>query len=72
MAGQGKDGRPTGNQTGGGAFPARDRGGSMIPLETREVHQHAHSHARSQLEIIMREQRPGGERGRVPAKERRQ
>ena len=72
VAGQSKDRRPTGNRTGGGACPARDRGGSMIPLETRGVHQHARSHARSQLPIIMREQRPGGEGSRVAAKERRQ
>ena len=72
MARLSKDLRPTGNRTGGGAYPARDRGGSMIPLGTREFHQHAHSHARSQLETIMREQRPGGEGSRVPAKERRQ
>ena len=44
----------------------------MIPLGTREFHQHARSQARSQLETIMREQRPGGEGSRVPAKERRQ
>jgi len=43
----------------------------MIPLGTREIHQHTHSHARSQLETILREQRPGGEGSRVPAKERR-
>ena len=72
VSGQGKERRPTGNLTGGGACPARDRGRSMIPLETREVHQHACSHARSQLVIIMREQRPSGEGSRVPAKERRQ
>ena len=72
MAGQSKDCRPTGNRTGGGAYPTRDRGGSMIPLGTRGVHQHAHSHARSQLKTIMREQRPGGKGSRVPAKERRQ
>jgi len=72
VAGQIKDRRPTGNRTGGGVCPASDRGGSMIPLETREFHQHARSHARSQLETIMREQRPGGEGSRVPAKVRRQ
>jgi len=72
VAGQGKDRRPTRNRIGGGACQARDRGGSMIPLGTREFHQHARSHARSQLETIMREQRPGGEGSRVPAKERRQ
>ena len=44
----------------------------MIPLGTREVHQHALSHARSQPETIMREQRPDGEGSRLPAKERRQ
>jgi len=44
----------------------------MIALGTREFHQHAPSHARSRLETIMREQRSGGEGGRVPAKERRQ
>ena len=44
----------------------------MIPLGTREFHRHARSHARSQLETIMREQRPGGEGSRELAKERRQ
>jgi len=72
VAGQSKDRRPTGNQTRGGACPARDRGGNMIPLGTREFDQHARSHARSQLETIMREQRPGGEGSGVPAKESRQ
>jgi len=62
----------TGNRAGGDACPARDRGGSMIHVGTRELHQHAHSHARSPLETIMSEQRPGGEGSRVPAKERRQ
>jgi len=59
VARQSEDHRPTGNRTGGGSCPARDRGGSMIPLGTREFHQHACSHARSQLKTIMREQRPG-------------
>jgi len=72
VVGQSRDRRPTGNQTGGGACPTRDRGGSMIPLGTRDFHQHARSHARSQLETIMKEQRPGGEGSRVPAKERGQ
>jgi len=72
VAGQSKDCRPTGNRTGRGACPARDRGGSMRPIGTREVHQHSLSHARFQLETMMREQRPGGEGSRVPAKERRQ
>jgi len=44
----------------------------MIPLGTREFHQQACSHARSLLESIMREQRPGGDGSRVPAMERRQ
>jgi len=44
----------------------------MIPVGTREFHQHACSHARSQLETILREQMPGGEGSRVLAKERRQ
>jgi len=72
VGGQSKDRRPTGKWTGGGSCPARDRGGSIIPLGIREFHQHALSNARSQLETIMREQRPGGEGSRVPAKVRRQ
>jgi len=59
VAGQRKDRRPTGNRTGGGPCPARDRGGSMIPLGRREFHQHPRSHARAQLEItIVRRCRP--------------
>jgi len=72
VAGQSKDRRPTGNWTGGDACPVRDTGGSMIPIGTREVHQHTRNHERSQPETIMREQRPGDEGSRVPAKERRQ
>jgi len=72
VAGQSKDRRPTGNRTGGGACWARGRGGSMIPLGIRDFHQHANSHDRSQIETIMRQQRPGGEGSRVPAMERRQ
>jgi len=72
VTGQRKDRRPTGNRTGGGPYPARATGGSMIPLGTRDFHQHVRSHARSQLKTIIREQRAGVEGSRVPAKQSRQ